>query len=84
MTENQLKICIFILCYNVAGTLPALINRIFVIDNDSEDNTYLVGIGYRDQMRSANMHIFKTSETWNTAAARDWPTPMRSKRGSIW
>lgn len=65
-----MKICIFIPCYNVAVTLPTVIDRIpedikkevreiFVIDNNSEDNTYLVGIGYRDQMRIANMHIFK-------------------------
>lgn len=57
MTES--KIAIFIPAYNAAYTLPRVIDRIpqdlkdkvqkiFVVDNASPDNTYLIAIGYRE------------------------------------
>jgi GT2 family glycosyltransferase len=71
--NEPLKTCIFIPCYNAATTLPKLLERIpaeikhdvkqiFMVDNDSEDNTYLVGIGYRDQMKLDNMRVFKNKK----------------------
>ncbi|HOW28876.1 MAG TPA: glycosyltransferase family 2 protein [Elusimicrobiota bacterium] len=70
--SNPLKICIFIPCYNAASTLPKLIDRIpaeikqevrkiFMIDNASPDNTYLVGLAYREQMKMEKMLVFKNA-----------------------
>lgn len=69
MNEAE-KIAIFIPAYNVAHTLPLVIDRIpqeikekvkeiFVIDNDSKDNTYLVGVGYKQQTGLSNLEIIK-------------------------
>ena len=54
------RICIFIPCYNATTTLLKVFERIpadvkekveeiFVVDNDSEDYTYLMAIGYREK-----------------------------------
>ena len=63
-------IAIFIPTYNAARTLPTVIDRIpeeikarvkeiFVIDNASPDNTYLIGIGYREESGLSNLHIIR-------------------------
>lgn len=64
------KIAIFIPTYNAAYTLPLVLDRIpaeikrkvqqiFVIDNASPDNTYLIGIGYREQKGLDKLQIFR-------------------------
>lgn len=72
MSENKKdeKVAIFIPAYNVAHTLPLVIDRIpksikkkvkeiFIIDNDSKDNTYLVGVGYKQKTGLSNLKITK-------------------------
>jgi len=64
------KIAIFIPAYNAAYTLPVVLDRIpaglrekvqriFVIDNASPDNTYLIGIGYREAKGLHNLEVFR-------------------------
>ncbi|MBI4249124.1 MAG: glycosyltransferase family 2 protein [Elusimicrobia bacterium] len=64
------KIAVFIPTYNAAYTLPIVLDRIpqeikekvkqiFIIDNASEDNTYLIGIGYRELKGLDNLQIFR-------------------------
>ena len=65
-----LKIAIFIPAYNAAYTLPVVLDRIppdikekvrkiFVIDNASPDNTYLIGIGYREARGLDKLEVFR-------------------------
>lgn len=67
---SESKIAIFIPAYNAAYTLPAVLDRIppeikekvkqiFVIDNASPDNTYLIGIGYREAKSLDKLQIFR-------------------------
>ncbi|MEE8425438.1 MAG: glycosyltransferase family 2 protein [Elusimicrobiota bacterium] len=64
------KIAIFIPAYNAAYTLPRVIDRIpeelkdkvqkiFVIDNASPDNTYLIAIGYREAKSLDKLEVFR-------------------------
>lgn len=64
------KIAIFIPAYNAAYTLPVVLDRIppeikekvqqiFVIDNASPDNTYLIGIGYRQAKGLDKLEVFR-------------------------
>lgn len=64
------KIAIFIPAYNAAYTLPVVLDRIpadvkakvkqiFVIDNASPDNTYLIGIGYREAKGLDKLEVFR-------------------------
>lgn len=64
------KIAIFIPAYNAAYTLPRVIDRIpeglknkvqkiFVIDNASPDNTYLIAIGYREAKKLDKLEVFR-------------------------
>jgi len=68
--KTDLKIAIFIPAYNAAFTLPAVLDRIppeikervqqiFVIDNASPDNTYLMGIGYREAKGLDKLEVFR-------------------------
>ena len=63
--SSNSKICIFIPCYNATITLPKVLERIpkqikdkvqeiFVVDNDSDDFTYLMAIGYREKKSDIN------------------------------
>jgi glycosyltransferase involved in cell wall biosynthesis len=67
---HALKIAIFIPAYNAAYTLPVVLDRIpaeikekvkeiFVIDNASEDNTHLIGIGYREAKGLDKLEVFR-------------------------
>lgn len=67
------KIAIFIPTYNAAKTLPIVIDRIpeklkkqvkeiFVIDDASQDNTHLIGIGYKQQKNLSNLKIFRNEK----------------------
>lgn len=64
------KIAIFIPAYNAASTLPRVLDRIppeikekvkqiFVIDNASPDNTYLIGVGYRETKGLDKLQVFR-------------------------
>jgi len=68
--RKPLKICIFIPAYNAATTLTVTIDRIprelrdsveeiFVCDDASQDNTHLIGIGYRAVTGQHNLHIHR-------------------------
>ena len=57
---NEKKIAIFIPTYNASKTIVTVLERIpediknkvkeiFILDNNSPDNTYLVGIGYKQE-----------------------------------
>ena len=67
------KIAIFIPSYNAAYTLPVVLDRIppeikekvqkiFVIDNASPDNTYLIGIGYRQAKGLDKLEVFRNDK----------------------
>ena len=67
---SELKIAIFIPAYNAAYTLPVVLDRIpptikekvkkiFVVDNASPDNTYLIGIGYREAKGLDKLEVFR-------------------------
>lgn len=64
------KIAIFIPAYNAATTIPLVIDRIpdsiksrvkeiFVVDNASEDNTYLTVIGYKQLKNLNNLSVIR-------------------------
>lgn len=64
------KIAIFIPTYNAAQTIVTVLERIpeeikrkvkeiFILDNNSPDNTYLVGIGYKHEKGLPNLEIYK-------------------------
>jgi len=67
------KIAIFIPTYNAAKTLPILLDRIpdeikdnvkeiFIIDDASQDNTYLIGVGYKNLSGMGNLQVFKNEK----------------------
>lgn len=67
------KIAIFIPTYNAARTLPIVLDRIpqqikekvqeiFIIDDASQDNTHLIGIGYKQQTGLANLKVYKNEQ----------------------
>lgn len=64
------KIAIFIPAYNAAYTLPVVLDRIpgeikekvrqiFVIDNASPDNTWLIGVGYREAKGLDKLEVYR-------------------------
>lgn len=68
--DQKLRICIFIPAYNAATTLTVVLDRIpqqlrdsvdeiFVCDDASQDNTHLIGIGYRAVTGQHNLHIHR-------------------------
>jgi glycosyltransferase involved in cell wall biosynthesis len=67
------KIAIFIPTYNAARTLPIVLDRIpqelkenvgeiFIMDDASEDNTHLIGIGYKQQTGLSNLKIYRNEK----------------------
>ncbi len=67
------KIAIYIPTYNAAQTLPIVLDRIpeelkrsvqeiFIVDNASPDNSYLIGVGYKHETNLPNLKIFKNEE----------------------
>jgi glycosyltransferase involved in cell wall biosynthesis len=70
---SKLRILCYIPAYNAAATIPSVLDRIpekmkeridqiLVVDNASEDNTHLVGIGYAHQKGLTNLKVHR-SET---------------------
>jgi glycosyltransferase involved in cell wall biosynthesis len=67
---KRLRIAIYIPAYNAGRTLPIVLDRIpedvkqeveeiFVVDNASEDNTYLIGIGYKHEKGLRNLNVYR-------------------------
>ncbi len=72
MTKKQ-KIAIFIPAYNAAKTLPIVLDRIpeslkkeveeiFVIDDASQDNTHLIGVGYKHETGLRNLKVYHNTQ----------------------
>ena len=66
----DLKIAIYIPAYNAGRTLPLVLDRIpeevksrvgeiFVVDNASPDNSYLIGVGYKNEKGLPNLNVYK-------------------------
>ncbi|MBN2420922.1 glycosyltransferase family 2 protein [Candidatus Woesearchaeota archaeon] len=77
------KIAIFIPTYNAAKTLPLVIDRIpnsikkeveeiFVADDESKDNTYLVAIGYKKNKKLNNLKIFHHKKNKGYGGNQKW------------
>lgn len=74
MTSNRKKrIAIFIVTYNAASTVRKVLDRIpaevwdkvaevFVFDDSSQDDTYLVSIGYKTLHSSTKLSVFKNEK----------------------
>jgi glycosyltransferase involved in cell wall biosynthesis len=73
--SGALRIAIFIPAYNAASTLPRVLDRIppairdevqeiFVIDNNSPDNTYLIAVGYGHRHRGYKLSVFRNKENY--------------------
>ena len=71
-TAKRLRILCYIPAYNAAATIPSVIDRIpqnmmerideiLVVDNASEDNTHLVGIGYAQQKGLKKLKIHRSA-----------------------
>lgn len=67
------RVAIFIPTYNAASTLPVVLDRIpesikrkaeeiFIVDNASVDNTYLVGVGYKHDRNLLKLQIIKNKK----------------------
>ncbi len=67
------RIAIFIVTYNAAGTLRRVLDRIpeevwrkveevFVFDDESQDDTYLVGVGYKALYGNAKLSVFRNEK----------------------
>src|ERR1700690_3774700 len=72
-TDNKKRIAIFIVTYNAAGTVRQFLDRIppavwekveevFVFDDSSQDNTYLVGIGYKTLHGTTKLSVFRNEK----------------------
>lgn len=77
------KIAIFIPTYNAAKTLPIVLDRIptkikhqvkeiFVADDESKDNTHLVGVGYKEKTGLSNLKIFHHKKNKGYGGNQKW------------
>lgn len=68
--SGHLRIAIYIPTYNAGQTLPLVLDRIpedvrcrveeiFIVDNASPDNTYLIGVGYKNEKGLPNLNVYK-------------------------
>ena len=73
MTSNRKRIAIFIVTYNAASTVRKVLDRIpadvwdkveevFVFDDSSQDDTYLVGIGYKTLHSHTKLSVFRNEK----------------------
>lgn len=71
--KKGLKVAIFIPAYNAAKTLPIVIDRIpedvkrnaaeiFIVDDASHDNTYLIGVGYQTINKLPNLKVYRNEK----------------------
>ena len=81
--NNSPKIAIFIPTYNAAKTLPRVLDRIpnkikhnvkeiFVADDESKDNTYLVGIGYKEKSGMNNLKVYHHAKNKGYGGNQKW------------
>ncbi|MBI3786090.1 MAG: glycosyltransferase family 2 protein [Deltaproteobacteria bacterium] len=67
---SDMKLAIYIPSYNHAATIPIVLDRIpeeirrvaaeiFIVDDASPDNTYLVGLGYAAHKGMANLRVYR-------------------------
>lgn len=72
-TGAQKRVAIFIVAYNAASTLRRVLDRIpaevwnkveevFVFDDESQDDTYLVGMGYKAFHGRAKLSVFRNEK----------------------
>jgi glycosyltransferase involved in cell wall biosynthesis len=72
-TQELGKVVIYVPAYNAAATLPRVLDRIpldirskvheiLVVDNHSEDNTYLVAAGYREVKGLYNLQVIRNDQ----------------------
>jgi len=83
MGTKNLKIAIFIPTYNAARTLPIVLDRIpneikkkvseiFVADDASQDNTYLIGVGYKKLKGGRNINIYRHDKNKGYGGNQKW------------
>ena len=71
--STQKRIAIFIVAYNAVSTLKNVLDRIpaevwdkveevFVFDDSSQDDTYLVGMGYKALHEKSKLNVYKNDE----------------------
>lgn len=71
--SRKLRILCYIPAYNAAATIPSVLDRIpepmkerideiLVVDNASEDNTHLVGIGYAHQKHLTKLKVHRSEK----------------------
>jgi len=58
------------------------VGEIFVIDNNSPDNTYLIAVGLSQSENDYKLSVFRNKKTTATAGARRSPTSTRSSRAT--
>ncbi len=86
------KIAIFIPTYNAAKTLPIVLDRIpakikkqvkeiFVADDESKDNTHLVGVGYKERTGLSNLSIFHHKKNKGYGGNQKWAYQYCIDRG---
>ena len=77
------KIAIFIPTYNAAKTLPIVLDRIpanikkqvkeiFVVDDESKDNTHLVAVGYKERTGLSNLKIYRHKKNKGYGGNQKW------------
>jgi len=78
-----MKIAIFVPTYNAAKTLPLVLDRIpkkikqnvveiFVSDDESQDNTYMVGLWYKQSQGLNNLSIFHHDKNKGYGGNQKW------------
>lgn len=87
-----MRIAIYIPAYNAATTIPTVLDRIppdvkaqveeiFVVDNASEDNTYLVAIGYGQVKDLHSLRVFRNSRNLGYGGSQKWAYRYCIERG---
>lgn len=78
-----MRIAIYIPAYNVASIIPKVLDRIppelkdmveeiFVVDNASEDNTYLVAIGYGYLNKLHTLKVYRNERNVGYGGSQKW------------
>ncbi|TAJ76444.1 glycosyltransferase family 2 protein [bacterium] len=71
----HLRIAIYIPTYNAGRTLPLVLDRIpedvksrveeiFIVDNASPDNTYLIAVGYKNEKGVHNLNVLRNERNF--------------------
>jgi len=87
-----MRIAIYIPAYNAATTIPTVLDRIppdvkaqveeiFVVDNASEDNTYLVAIGYGQVKDLHSLRVFRNQQNLGYGGSQKWAYRYCIERG---